>query len=79
MYYPLNQIVRCATCSTKEPEMRTPTPNQMECPACHSLARELPCVIRQNGRELTVCRTCAEFGTLLGAASRPAPGQRSLF
>ena len=59
--------------------MRTQKAAPLECPACHSLARELPCVIRQHGRELTVCRTCAEFGTLLGAASRPAPGQRSLF
>ena len=36
-------------------------PQPGECPSCHSLARELPFVIRMNGREMHVCRTCAEF------------------
>ena len=57
-----NRVYRCADCAKAEPEMaKIQKPQPGECPSCHSLARELPFVIRMNGREMHVCRTCAEF------------------
>ena len=75
IFYRPNRVYRCADCAKAEPEMKTAQPKPGECPGCHSLARELPVVVSMNGRELHVCRTCAEFAGAWGATTRPAAKQ----
>ena len=73
IFYRPNRVYRCADCAKAEPEMATfQKPQPGECPGCYSLARELPVVVSMNGRELHVCRTCAEFAEAWGATTRPA-------
>ena len=76
-FYRPNRVYRCADCAKAEPEMATMQEPQLgECPGCHSLARELPIILEFRGRELHVCRTCAEFAVAWGATTRPAMKQK---